>query len=103
MLSNATLRDWGIVAEDGNARQLSVEQLLAAMVALQMADRDERLTGAEPRRTELVLADAGVGLADIARLTGRPYDTVKTAVRRAREKARTFATAGRKKGVPGDD
>lgn len=98
----ATCTDWSVVAEENNARQLSVEQLLAAMVALQVADRDERLTGAAARRTELVLTDAGLGLSDVARLTGRPYDTVKTAVRRARAAARTAGAAARTNTNSGD-
>jgi transposase len=33
-----------------------------------------------------VLSEAGLSIKDIARLTGRNYDTVKTAIRRARKK-----------------
>ncbi len=62
----------------------SVEVLLRAMLALQIADRDATASRAEARRTELVLADAGMSLSDIANVTGRNYETVKTAVRRGR-------------------
>ena len=61
------------------------DTLMRAMLALQIADRDERLLAGEPRRTELVLADAGISLPEIVALTGRKYEAVKTAVRRARE------------------
>ena len=40
-----------------------------------------------------MLADAGLSLGDIAALTGRNYETVKTTVRRARQ--RTAQPAGR--------
>lgn len=59
--------------------------LLRALVALQVAERQDRSSGEPARPSELVLADAGVGLADIAALTGRKYESVKTTVRRARE------------------
>lgn len=60
------------------------DSLLRAMLALQIADRDARLAGTEAPRTELVLADLGFGLGEIASLTRRPYEGVKTTVRRAR-------------------
>jgi DNA-directed RNA polymerase specialized sigma24 family protein len=63
------------------------DSLLRAMLALQIADRDARLADAEPPRTELVLADQGFGLGEIASLTRRPYEAVKTTVRRARQVA----------------
>jgi DNA-directed RNA polymerase specialized sigma24 family protein len=59
--------------------------LLRALVALQVAERQDRSSGEAARPSELVLADAGVGLTDIAALTGRKYESVKTTVRRARE------------------
>lgn len=62
------------------------ERIALARLALRIADREERL-GAEPRKTEVVLADAGFSLTEIARLVNRNYDTVKTTVRRARERA----------------
>ncbi len=40
-----------------------------------------------------MLADAGLTLAEIAALTGKNYETVKTTVRRARQ--RTGQAAGR--------
>jgi DNA-directed RNA polymerase specialized sigma24 family protein len=58
--------------------------LLRALVALQIADRQERVSDAPARPVEVVLADAGLGLAEIAALTGRKYETVKTTIRRAR-------------------
>jgi hypothetical protein len=59
--------------------------LLRALVALQIAERQDRSTGETSRPTEMVLADAGVGLPDIVTLTGRKYEAVKATIRRARE------------------
>jgi DNA-directed RNA polymerase specialized sigma24 family protein len=59
--------------------------LLRAIVALQVAERQDRSSGEAGRPSELLLADAGVSLTDIATLTGRKYETVKTTIRRARE------------------
>jgi DGQHR domain-containing protein len=59
--------------------------LLRAMLALQVADREDRLTGREPRRTELVLVDAGLNLGDAAILTGKNYDAVRMTVSRAKK------------------
>lgn len=67
------------------ATQPDETTLLRALVALQIAERQDRSSGEAGRPSELVLADAGVALADIAALTGRKYETVKTTVRRARE------------------
>ncbi|HXE98737.1 MAG TPA: sigma factor-like helix-turn-helix DNA-binding protein [Solirubrobacterales bacterium] len=66
--------------------ELTAEKAAVASLALQIADRDQALLGTEPRRTELVLTEAGLSIKDIARLTGRNYDTVKTTIRRARKK-----------------
>jgi Sigma-70, region 4 len=69
-----------------NEAELSADQAAVASLALQIADRDQALLGTDPRRTEVVLSEAGLSIKDIARLTGRNYDTVKTAIRRARAK-----------------
>jgi DNA-directed RNA polymerase specialized sigma24 family protein len=69
-----------------NDVELSANQTAVASLALQIADRDQALLGSDPRRTEVVLSEAGLSIKDIARLTGRNYDTVKTAIRRARKK-----------------
>lgn len=72
----------------------SGDTLLRAMLALQIADREHRISSDEPRRTEVVLAEAGIALPEIAALTGRKYETVKTIVRRARAAAKK-ANSGR--------
>jgi DNA-directed RNA polymerase specialized sigma24 family protein len=64
-----------------------METLLRAMLALMVADRDERTLGKPPRRTEVVLAEAGLSLRDISELTGKSYDAVKKSVQRAKNSA----------------
>jgi DNA-directed RNA polymerase specialized sigma24 family protein len=71
--------------------EITLEELVLAGLVLQLADREERLSGVTPVRSEVLLADAGLGLATIAQLTGKNYEAVKAAVRRARTK-----TAGRR-------
>lgn len=67
---------------------ITTEQLLQALLLLAIADRDERAAPEGPRRrTEVLLNDAGFNLTNIAKLTGRPYESVKSAIRRAREKS----------------
>lgn len=58
--------------------------LLRALVALQLADRQDRHTSETPRPAEVILADVGISLGEIALLTGRKYETVQTTIRRAR-------------------
>ena len=63
------------------------ERLLAALVALLAAERDERLDHRiDERRSEVVLADAGMSIAEIAQVLGRSPEAVKSAVRRQRSK-----------------
>ncbi len=72
---------------EGPKAEIAVEELLLASVVLQLADREERVTGAAPVRSEVLLAEAGLTLTTIAALTGKNYETVKATVRRARQTA----------------
>ena len=76
---------------DSPRTEITLEELVLAGLVLQLADREERLSGDPPVRSEVLLAEAGLGLATIAQLTGKNYEAVKAAVRRARTK-----TAGRR-------
>jgi DNA-directed RNA polymerase specialized sigma24 family protein len=58
---------------------------LTALVALLAADPDERADGTPVRRSEAVLADAGCSYQEIARLTGKKTEAVRSALRRARQ------------------
>jgi DNA-directed RNA polymerase specialized sigma24 family protein len=65
--------------------ELDSGKALAGVLALLVAEREERNNGrGGPRKTELILADAGLAIADIARVTGKSYDAVKQTLRRNR-------------------
>lgn len=71
---------------DLHTRLERLNDLLTGVVALLAADRDERIRVLdEPRKPELILADAGWSIADIAAVLGKSRDTVKSTVRRARQ------------------
>jgi DNA-directed RNA polymerase specialized sigma24 family protein len=56
-------------------------------VALLAAERDERLDHRiDERRSEVVLGDAGLSIAEIAELLGRSPEAVKSSLRRERAK-----------------
>jgi DNA-directed RNA polymerase specialized sigma24 family protein len=60
---------------------------MVGILAILIAEREDRLAKTDdPRRTEVVLADAGLSLSEIAMLTGRKYESVKTTIRRARDR-----------------
>ena len=65
------------------------EQVMAGVLALLAADREDRLRsdGAEPRRTEVVLADAGLTAAQIGRVLGKKPNSVTKTITRAKGKA----------------
>ncbi len=65
---------------------LTLEQAMSGILALMVAEREDRVGHREPPPTDVLLADAGLGYGEISRLTGRPYEAVKSAVRRARER-----------------
>jgi DNA-directed RNA polymerase specialized sigma24 family protein len=68
-------------SDSGSGDLAAIRHLLVAMVALQIDDRTE----GQRRPTELILADVGLSLSEIATLTGRKYESVKTTIRRARQ------------------
>jgi hypothetical protein len=57
-------------------------RLLRALVALVAADRDDRANDRDPRPTEYVLADAGLSTNEIAAVTGKKREAVRSALRR---------------------
>lgn len=61
------------------------ERVLLGMLALLAADRDERVEGTTPRRTEIILDDAGFSAREIAQLTGKEYEAVRSSIRRAKK------------------
>lgn len=71
------------------SKTVSIEQSKAinAVLALLTAQREEQLggDGAEPRRTEVVLASVGMTAPEIAPLVGKSTDAVAKAIQRARQ------------------
>jgi DNA-directed RNA polymerase specialized sigma24 family protein len=65
---------------------LDIEQALRGLLALQVAEREERMAEGAPRRTELILADAGLSFAAIASVTGKKRDSIRKTVERARKR-----------------
>jgi DNA-directed RNA polymerase specialized sigma24 family protein len=66
------------------------ERLLAGLVALLAAERDERLDHRiDERRSEVLLADAGLSISEIADVLGRSPEAVKSTVRRHRARTST--------------
>jgi DNA-directed RNA polymerase specialized sigma24 family protein len=65
-------------------RGIAGEKALTAMLALMVAEREERLSGdSTGRKTEVILASAGLAPAEIAALVGKKYDTVQKTILRA--------------------
>lgn len=64
----------------------STDQLLRAILALLIDERESR--GIEPptQRTEVLLANAGLGATEIAQLTGKQPAAIRMALSRARAK-----------------
>jgi len=76
------------------AEASGTETLLRALLAIQIADREERLAGTTGRRTELILIDAGLSIGEVAALTGKNYQAVQKAAVRAKAKAAAQASEG---------
>jgi hypothetical protein len=66
-------------------RPLSLEETMAAILGLLVDEREERRGRGSDAPTELVLFEAGLDYGAISRVTGRPYPTVQTTIRRAVE------------------
>jgi DNA-directed RNA polymerase specialized sigma24 family protein len=66
---------------------LDQEKAISAVLALLVAQREERLSGdgAEPRRTEALLASVGMTASEIAPLVGKTTDAVAKAIQRGRK------------------
>lgn len=64
-----------------------LESLMRAVLALLADEREARIANdKDVRKTEVLLADAGFSIGEIASLLGKKYDTVKTTLRRGRSK-----------------
>lgn len=71
-------------SEDG--RRIAGDEALAGILALLVADREERLVDSrEPVKTEVLLANAGVSVDGIVKVTGKTRDAVRKTLQRARK------------------
>lgn len=76
-------------AQAAVSQPLSLDKSMAAVLAMLVADREDRLNGTQngdPRKTELVLATAGLQAAEIAPLVGKNAEAVRKAIQRGRAK-----------------
>jgi DNA-directed RNA polymerase specialized sigma24 family protein len=70
------------------------EQLLEAVLAIMVAEREARLGSRDDKRSEILLAEAGLPLTDVAKLTGKNYGAVAKAVQRYRSASKTGSESG---------
>jgi hypothetical protein len=69
--------------------------LMRGIVALLAADREDRVArDADVRRPEPILSAAGLSISEIAEVTGKKYETVKTILRRTRSSKAGARDAG---------
>jgi DNA-directed RNA polymerase specialized sigma24 family protein len=62
-----------------------LEGVMRAVLALLADEREARIANdRSARRTEVLLADAGFTIGEIASLLGKNYETVKSTLRRGR-------------------
>lgn len=93
------------MAEDGSAGSREGTVSLAMLAMLVALREDGAIAPGERRKTEGLLAEVGMSLGDIALVTGKHYENVKTTLRRAREKdggasrRRPSGTTGRSAGA----
>jgi hypothetical protein len=65
---------------------ISLESALAGMLALLIDERDDRTRNdQEAAKTEVLLAQAGLSIEEIATVTGKKYDTVRRAITRGKK------------------
>lgn len=65
--------------------QVGLDGVMRAVLALLADEREARIANdKEARKTEVLLADAGFSIGEIATLLGKKYESVKTTLRRSR-------------------
>jgi hypothetical protein len=75
--------------------ELPLDVAMVGILAMLVAEREDRMllhdpkAKAEPRKTEVVLADAGLSAIQIGRLPGKKPNTVLKTISRARGKTDT--------------
>jgi len=77
-----------VATRNGASAPLDQERALAGILALLVAEREERLNGVDEARkalkTELLLVGAGLGAPEIARLMGKNLEAVRKTIQRGR-------------------
>src|SRR5437763_538493 len=86
------LRQTGIA----KVQPLDQDKAISAVLALLVAQREERLAGdgAEPRKTEALLASVGMTAAEIAPLVAKTTDAVTKTIQRSRKSKTGSAKKG---------
>lgn len=81
------------MAAKATNQALDQDKAISAVLALLVADREERLAGdgAEPRKSEVVLASVGLTANEIAPLVGKSTDAVTKTIQRARQPKKSSA------------
>lgn len=65
---------------------IALESAIAGVLALLIDEREERTrTSKDAAKTEVLLAQAGLSIEDIAAVTGKKYDTVRMAITRGKK------------------
>jgi hypothetical protein len=87
---------------------VDADKAIVALLGLAVADREERLTRSGParadsqapaRRSEALLADAGLSVSEITQVTGKDYEAVKWVLRQDREARETRKRTSRPTGA----
>jgi len=66
---------------------MALDQAMVGVLAMLIAEREDRLNPPDsPRKTEFILATAGLDVGTIAMLTGKTYDSVQKAIARSKPK-----------------
>jgi DNA-directed RNA polymerase specialized sigma24 family protein len=76
------------MAEEITARDEGFEApAMRAVLALLADEREARIVNnSDARSTEVLLADAGFSIGEIASLLGKKYETVRSTLRRSKDK-----------------
>lgn len=77
------------MATQNKASALSTDKALAALLALQVADREERIAnnpnGRSVRKTEVILAASGLSATEIVPLVGKKLPAVRQTIHRGKD------------------
>jgi DNA-directed RNA polymerase specialized sigma24 family protein len=73
-------------SETPDGSGIGLESALSGILALLIDEREERTLGNNSAtKTEIVLSQAGLSIEEIAKVTGKKYDTVRMAITRGKK------------------